>query len=355
MTNTLPPATATSPGMPMPRIAILILNWNGKQDTLECLASVYRIDYPAFDVVVVDNGSADDSVQAIRHSYPQAVILETGANLGFAGGNNVGIRWALEQGFDGILLLNNDTVVDPGLLAAFAGAERRFPGAGVFGAKIYYYSPEDVLWFAGGLWQSKSLSFTHVGIGKLDGPEYAEPRAYDYITGCALYASAEVFRAIGLLDEAFFLTYEETDWCYRARARGYQCLYIPEAKLWHKVSVSCGGAASPLVNYFMTRNKLLWAKKHLPMKARWQLHRQTWRKLRRILLPPFILMEEDVSLQRRILWAVASWRKDLAENLANRMHRTTLLAVRDHYLGRYGDCPAAVRVLVKRPNIESSP
>jgi len=340
--------------MTPPRIAVIILNWNGKDDTLACLESVTSIDYPDFQAVVVDNGSSDGSVEAFRQAFPQVTVLETGKNLGYAGGNNVGIRWALDQGFDGLLVLNNDTVVDRHILHAFATAQQRFPKAGVFGAKIYYHAQPDVLWFAGGAWHPESLRFRHIGKDKSDGPEFSAARAFDYVTGCALYASADVFRTIGLFDEAFFLTYEETDWCYRARAQRFECIYIPEAILWHKVSVSFGGPTSPLVNYFMTRNILLWARKHLPIRERMRLYRQTLSKLRRILLPPFVLTEDDLSLAKKIFWAITSWRKNLSANLANPTHRTTLMAVRDHILCRYGDCPSEVRVLAQRKNVESS-
>lgn len=328
-----------------PKIAVIILNWNGKRDTLDCLDSARQIDYPNYQVVVVDNGSSDDSVQAIRQAHPKAMVLETGANLGYAGGNNVGIRWALEQGFEGILLLNNDTIVDPGLLSAFAEAETRFPGAGVFGAKIYYFSPSDVLWFAGGTWQPESMGFKHIGLGKQDGPAYSEARAFDYMTGCALYASANVYRDIGLLDEAFFLTFEETDWCYRARKRGYQCMFIPEAKLWHKVSASFGGNSSPLHNYFMVRNKLLWARRHLPWRAFLRLQVKMLGSLSQSLIPTFFLASGHHSFIKRWLWSIASWRAGFKRRLADATNRSSMYGLRDFYLGRFGDCPQQVRDL----------
>lgn len=340
MTTALTTSTATL----APRNAVIILNWNGKQDTLECLASVYRIDYPDFRVVVVDNGSADDSVATIKQAYPEAIVLETGSNLGYAGGNNVGIRWALENGFDGILLLNNDTVVDPHLLTAFSKANEQFPDAGVFGAKIYFFSDPDVLWFAGGLWMPEALRFTHVGMGERDGPKFSQPRVFDYLTGCALYARSKVFRDVGLLDENFFLTYEETDWCYRARGRGYKCMFVPDAKLWHKVSASFGGGTSPIVTYFMTRNKLIWAKKHCASAERRAINRQAL-KLARDILPSFVVSAGNEPAVKRIFWSLASWRNNFRVKLAQGSNRAILYGLRDFWLRRFGDCPAAVRAL----------
>lgn len=344
MTTALTASTATH----APRNAVIILNWNGKQDTLECLASVYRIDYPDFSVVVVDNGSTDDSVATIKQVYPEAIVLETGSNLGYAGGNNVGIRWALEQGFDGILLLNNDTVVDPNLLAAFSKANEQFPDAGVFGAKIYYFSDPDVLWFAGGLWDPMTLRFTHVGFGKRDGAEFSQSHVYDYLTGCALYARSKVFREVGLLDEDFFLTYEETDWCYRARERGYKCMFVPDAKLWHKVSASFGGATSPIMTYFMTRNKLIWAKHHLSWPVRKKLHRESLDALHKILNAPSKIRIANLTSPKEVFWTINGWIKTLRQNIADPTNKAILFGLRDYYLGRSGNCPDHVRELSRQ-------
>jgi GT2 family glycosyltransferase len=330
-----------------PKIAVVILNWNGKDDSLECLDSVHKIDYPYFEVIVVDNGSTDDSVQAFRQIYPNLTLLETGANLGYAGGNNVGIRWALEHGFDSILLLNNDTIVDSGILKAFAEAEQRFPTAGVFGAKIYFYSDRNRLWHAGGKWLPETMKFTHVGMGEQDSPEYSQVQAYDYVTGCALYATANVFREIGTLNEKFFLTYEETDWCYRARKQGYSCLFIPEAKLWHKISVSFGGSHSPIFNYFMTRNKLLWASKHLPWRSFIFLQIKMIKSLSKAVIPKFVLNHGHQPFLKTLLWGFHTWLGNLRRNLNDPSNKAKLYGLRDFYLTRFGDCPPQVRSLAR--------
>lgn len=331
--------------VPSPRVAVIILNWNGKEDTLECLASTSQLDYPNYEVVVVDNGSTDDSTDIISKQYPDITLLQTGANLGYAGGNNVGIRWAIQHGADYVLILNNDTIVSTDLLSAFIDAVRFLPTGSVLGAKIFLYDDPVKIWFAGGRWNSVLNSLEHIGHGHTDATEFNSLAEVDYITGCALFASTETFNKVGLLDERFFLTYEETDWCYRARASGHKCIVVPDAKLWHKVSSSFGGTDSPLVSYFMQRNKLLWAKRHLSRHTIRQLHEETLRTLIRILLPPLSVPKTNLPLVKKVLWPLSSWLKTLKRNLANPTNQATLMGLRDYYLGRFGNCPPKVRTL----------
>ena len=332
---------------PLPQVTIIILNWNGKEDTLECLASVDHLDYPNYEVIVVDNGSTDDSVDTISKQYPNITLLQTGANLGYAGGNNVGIRWALEHGADYVLLLNNDTVIATDLLSAFINADKLLPAGSILGAKIFFYDEPGKLWFAGSQWNNGSNSFEHIGHGQSDSAEYNRMAEVDYIAGCAIFASATTFKEVGLLDEGFFLTYEETDWCYRARAIGHKCIFVPDAKLWHKVSSSFGGADSPLVNYFMVRNKLLWAKKHLPKSVINNLHKENFRNIRRILLPPLSLPKTNLPLVKKWLWSLSSWLRTIKRNIGDPTNKATLLGLRDYYMGKFGNCPDQVRELAK--------
>ncbi len=330
-----------------PSVAIIILNWNGKEDTLECLSTVVLVEYPNYEIIVVDNGSTDDSVDAISKRYPAITILQTGANLGYAGGNNFGIRWALDHGTDFIILLNNDTIVAQDLIIKFVDAYKLLPVDSVLGAKIYFYDKPDTIWFAGGKWNSQRSCFEHLGFGQKDSAEFNNYFAVDYITGCALFSSSATFRDVGLLDDNLFLTYEETDWCYRAQEKKHKCIFVPEAKLWHKVSSSFGGADSPLVAYFMQRNLLLWAKRHLSPQANERLRKTSFFTLRRILLPPLILQNKDINFVKRLLWSFISWKNNIKRNLSDPMNQATLMALRDYYFGKFGDCPPKVRLLNK--------
>lgn len=326
-----------------PRIAVVILNWNGRDDTLACLESVKKIAYPDFRVIVVDNGSADNSVDAIRTAFPEVELIETGANLGFSGGNNVGIKRALELGADYVLLLNNDTVVDPGLLDAFVAAARRFPAAGVFSAKIYFHAEPNRIWYAGARWNSSAARFKQVGEGVLDdGLSFSTICETDYACGCAFFVPAARLREIGLLDDDFFLYFEETDWCYRAHKAGYPSIYVPEAKLWHKVSVSFGGEGSPLALYFQTRNRLLWARRHAALPRRLGVYAESVRALFRRFAFPLVRVRAGQPFSLKgWWWSVRAVFHD-PSNLAY------FMGVRDFWLRRFGDCPPVVRDLARQ-------
>lgn len=327
----------------IPRVAIIILNWNGRDDTLACLQSVMKIDYANFWVIVVDNGSNDNSVAAIRAAQPHIDIVETGANLGFAGGNNAGIRHSLDLGADYVLLLNNDTEVDPGLLRAFVSAAQRHPQAGALSARIYYHDEPHRIWYAGARWSFEHGRFHQVGQGEIDAAGvFDQERETDYACGCAFFVPATRFREIGLLDDDFFLYFEETDWCYRARRAGHPSVYVPDAKLWHKISVSFGGEKSPLATYFITRNRLLWAKRHLGARQRLSVYLDTLRILSQRFIAPMggLLRQRPLTLRARC-WSA----KEIFRDPVNQAY---FLGVRDFCIRRFGNCPERVRVLGRK-------
>jgi GT2 family glycosyltransferase len=241
-------------------VAIIVLNWNGRADTLECLASLASLDYPAYEVVVVDNGSADGSVPVIHECFPMVRLLENGENMGYAGGNNVGMRYALAQEAEYVLLLNNDTKVAPDLLRRLVEAVEANPRIGMAGPTIYYHERPDVIWSAGGAIDWRRGSTRMLGLDEPDAGQLGmEPREVDYITGCAMLVRRAVMEQVGLLDERFFVYYEEAEWCVRATRAGYEIVHVPLARMWHKISPSTQ-ADSPFVHYYMTRNRLLFLK-----------------------------------------------------------------------------------------------
>jgi GT2 family glycosyltransferase/glycosyltransferase involved in cell wall biosynthesis len=244
----------------LPQVAIIVLNWNGLNDTLGCLESLDQLNYQGYEVVVVDNGSTDGSVPVIRERFPGVTIIENGENLGYSGGNNVGLRYAIAQGADYALLLNNDTIVDPTFLRILVDAAETDPLIGMAGPTIYYHEHPDVIWSAGGAIDWQRGSTWMVGLDERDEGQFgAEPRAVDFVTGCAMLVRRTVMEQVGLLDERFFAYYEETEWCVRAARAGYKILHVPPAWMWHKISPSTR-ADSPLVHYYMTRNRLLFLK-----------------------------------------------------------------------------------------------
>ncbi len=243
--------------MTHPQVAVVILNWNGGQETLDCLASLRRVDYPRFEVIVVDNGSTDGSADAIRRDFPEATLIEMGGNLGFTGGNNVGIRYALAYGADYVLLLNNDTEVASDFLTHLVEVMEATPKVGIAGPLIYYYDRPEIIWSAGGTIDPRRGQTRMIGLGERDRGQYGPaPRQVDFVTGCALLVRRPVLEQAGLLDERFFAYYEEAEWCVRVRRAGYRVVNVPGAKVWHKISPE-RRAASPIVHYYMTRNRLL--------------------------------------------------------------------------------------------------
>jgi GT2 family glycosyltransferase len=251
------------------KIAVVVLHFRHIADTLECLDSLARQDYPHFEIVLVDNGSQDRFPDIVQ-KRPGLVFIKNKTNLGFAEGNNIGIRCALERGADGVLLLNNDTTCHPHVLSSFAKAAQTYPDAAAFGAKIYFYDEPTVSWHAGGGIHFATLRCYHEGYLDCDlEKKYNEVRDIGYACGCALFMTREAIKKVGLLDPRFFLIWEEIDWCFRMRKAGYRCLYIPEATVWHKISRAFdGGNRGALWHYYYFRNRLLFIKKQIPLKKR---------------------------------------------------------------------------------------
>ena len=225
-------------GSYMEKVCIVILNWNNAEDTIECLRSVMAIHHVRPRIVVVDNGSHDGSPERIRSAFPVVDLLVNPENLGYAAAINIGIQRALEKGANWVFLLNNDTIVDAELLVELLNAGEAYPRVGVLSPKIYHYHDPERVWFAGGVRRRFPPGIGMLGYGRKDSPAYDRPRKIDYVTGCGMMVKAEVFRAIGLFDEAYFMYHEDLDFCERARREGYECLYVPTAKIWHKVSAS---------------------------------------------------------------------------------------------------------------------
>jgi GT2 family glycosyltransferase len=241
----------------MPRVMIIVLNWNGLADTLACLASLARLDYPAHEVVVVDNGSTDDSVAAVRANYPRVTLIETGENLGYVGGNNVGLEYARAMGADYALLLNNDTEVAPDFLRLLVEAAEANPATGIVGPTIYYFDRPNVVWSAGGDIDWRRGRTRMIGLDEVDQGQFGHTlRPVDFVTGCAMLIKMSLVEQVGLLDARFFAYYEETEWCVRAARAGFKILHVPQAKIWHKILPE-DREASPQVQYYMTRNRLL--------------------------------------------------------------------------------------------------
>jgi len=225
--------------MKLPLVYVVVLNWNRKDDTIECIDSLTGMSYPNFRTVAVDNGSSDGSVEALKARFPTLELIENDENLGYAAGNNVGIRFALQQGADYFLILNNDTVVDQHLLTRLIEGGEANPQAGMFAPKIYSYWDRSKIASAG----SRKRWFppgrvSIIGLGKKDSIAYDREREIEYASGCAVLVKRKVIEDVGMFDPTYFVYWEDYDFCKRVRERGYKILYVPTAKMWHKVSAS---------------------------------------------------------------------------------------------------------------------
>lgn len=217
----------------MRRVAVVILNWNGWRDTIACVDSLRRQTVQPAWVVVVDNASTDDSERELRSACGEAHFIQSGANLGFAGGNNVGARWALEQGADAVWLLNNDATAAPNALEELVRTDEARPDVGAIGTRIYEMQRPEVLQCWGGgwinLWAGRAREFD----------AEVEERSLDYISGCSLYLPRRAIERCGLLDEGFFMYFEDAELSLRYRSAGFKLAVADGAHVHHK-----GGASS---------------------------------------------------------------------------------------------------------------
>lgn len=298
--------------MKLKKVFIIILNFNGKKDTLDCLKSVYQVKNLKslnVQIVVVDNASTDGSLESIKSKYSYQLVSPPGkiskkekassgpicknshtstikliknrVNLGFAEGNNVGIRYSLKNGADYCLILNNDTLVDKNTLFQLIEAMERDGKTGIVSPKIYFapgfefhshrYKKNEqgkVIWFAGGRIDWKNVLASHRGVDEIDIGRYQKTEETDFATGCCMLIKKEVFEKIGFFDQKYFLYWEDIDFCMRAKEAGFKIFYAPEAFLWHKNASSSEGAGGKTAVYYQERNRLLFALKFASLKSK---------------------------------------------------------------------------------------
>lgn len=246
----------------MTNVVAVVLNWNGTEDTVKCVRSLLRV--PDLEVVVVDNGSRvgpEDSLRAQGFDVP---VISTGCNLGYAGGNNVGIEWARRRGADFVWIINNDAEVDPDALAPLLDTALRHPRAAVFGSRVLRGDDPTRIWVAWGevTWRQSLIAL--VGENEPDQPRFHGEREVEWIPGCALLFRAQALAEVGGFDEDFFAYHEDVDWAARARARGWTCRYVGTSRVVHYIHGSSGGAShyGGFRKYLSARNTVLYARRH---------------------------------------------------------------------------------------------
>ena len=303
-----------------PLVSIVIVIWNGVADTLECLRSLSKDTYPNKEIIVVDNGSTDDSAARIREEGFNVTLLSCPLNLGFTGGNNVGLSEALRRGAKYAFLLNNDTTVDPGALSILVETAEGLPDAGVLSPAVYYHDTPREVWFSGAtlcLARGEALHsnlpaggtgpgvFPTAGIGHGAFPS-------PWVSGCAMLARMDAVRQVGGFDDRFFLTWEDVDWCCRMRMARWEVLVVSAACIYHKCGRS-GARLTGVHRYYAVRNSLLLASKHAGY---------------------LYVSALAFILGRHCRGSLAGPKLERRQNLA-----TVLEGFKDHLLGRYGRRP----------------
>jgi GT2 family glycosyltransferase len=239
-----------------PLTYIIVLTWNGWNDTEECLRSLMPVFGSGFRILLVDNGSTDGTPEKARRSFPEVEVVENAGNFGFPGGNNVGIREALSRGAEFVVLLNNDTVVDKDFARELLFVARRDEKIGMVTSKIYFFDRPERIWFAGGEFSTWTGRSRHAGFGEIDRGQFDHVEDIGRPCGCSLLVTRAFLEDVGLLDESLFLYGEEIDWALRARGKGYRCVLAPTSKVWHKWASGTGGAGSGNYLYYSVRNTL---------------------------------------------------------------------------------------------------
>ena len=326
-------------------VAIVVLNWNGHADTVACLDSLRALLRDDVGVLVIDNGSTDGSVPAIRAAHPDVELIETGANLGYAGGNNVGIARAVADGAEFVLVLNNDTICAPDVVGQLLAAAARHPRAGFLCPRMLYMDDPQRVWFDGARWKPDALTFGFPGKDLDEAELDTDDHATDYACGAALFVRAQVVREVGMFDERYFLVWEESDWCYRARAAGWSSMVVPSARIWHRVGASFGSEESPLRTYFSARNKLVWVARHGSRGERLRALAAAARAA-----VPRWQVSADAALPRskRLMWAAREWVRSAAGGGDRLGYLARRRALADVLRNRLGPPPVAVLELNRR-------
>lgn len=273
------------------KIAIVVLSYNSRKYISKCLRSLQTLQTNGYEVkkIVVDNASQDATASYLQKDFPDFELIVNPQNLGYAAGNNVGIKSALEEGADWVWIVNPDVDVDKKSLIELINFGVSHPQAGILGSKVYFapgfefhkvrYKKSDtgkVLWFAGGKMDWDNVASVHIGMNEVDTGKYDQVAEVGFLTGSSVLIKADVIKKIGLLDPKYFLYFEETDFCQRAKRAGFKLMYVPQSQVWH-ANAQATGVGSALVDYYTTRNRLLFGMRWAPGRAKIALIRESIR------------------------------------------------------------------------------
>lgn len=297
------------------KVFISVINYNSRENTLACLESLGKVHVSGFDleIIVIDNASKEPFTLDTK-DYPNLAIhfIKSEKNLGFAGGHNLGISYALKNDADYIIILNNDTYVKATFIDELLSVAKIDEKIAVISPKIYFapgfefhkdrYKKEDrgrVFWYAGGILDWNNLIGRHRGVDEVDHGQHDTDQETDFATGCCMLLRIDALKKAKLLDDRYFLYYEDSDLQERIKRLGYKVYYAPRSVIWHKNAGSSGGSGSALHDYYISRNRLLFGYLYAPLKTK------------------FALLRESIKL----ILKGRKWQK---------------IGVRDFYLGRFG-------------------
>lgn len=275
----------------MKSVFISLINFNGRDNTLNCLSQIDLIVHPDFEVtvIVIDNNSEEkfEIPDNFLKNIP-LVFIKNDKNLGFAQGHNVGINYALSNGADYVVILNNDVFIDKNFINELYMTAQKDNKNGIIVPKIYFakgyeyhkdrYEKDDlgrVIWYSGGEMDWANVIGVHKGVDEVDRGQYDVESETEYATGCCMLISRSVFEKAGYFDKKYFLYYEDNDLSQRAKRSEFKILYNPKSVIWHKNAGSAGGSGSPLQDYYITRNRLLFGSRYAPLRAKFALFRES--------------------------------------------------------------------------------
>lgn len=276
----------------MVNIFVSIINYNGLENTLNCLESLDGVEVKGFklSVVVVDNGSKDEFKKSEKYKNFDLKVIREEINSGFSGGQNRGIKYALEKDADYVLVLNNDVTLDKNLIVELLSTFSLEKDSGLVSPKIYFskgsefyknrYVKEDlgnVIWYAGGKMDWKNIIGAHRGVDEVDKGQFNQLQATDFTSGCCVMIKKEVFESVGFFDEKYFLYYEDNDLSQRAARKSFGIYFQPKAKLWHMNASSAGGSGSDLQDYYITRNRFLFGFRYASKRVKAALFKESLR------------------------------------------------------------------------------
>lgn len=276
----------------MKKVAVVTVNFNSEEETHNLLASLEKIvkkDY-TLHIIVVDNASKTPFQLLDKEKKQDTTLYTTDKNLGFTGGYNYGIKKALEMGVDYVVILNNDTLVDRNFITEFLDTFQKNPKAGIVVPKIYFaknhefhkerYTEDEkgkVFWYAGGHMDWRNVFSRHRGVDEVDKGQYDVLEEIDFATGCCMCIPRTVLETVGMFDNSLYLYYEDADLSQRVLRAGWKIIYQPKSVIWHVNAASGGGSGSPLHDYYLTRNRMIFGMRYAPLRTKFALLRESMR------------------------------------------------------------------------------